>query len=265
MKKLALALVCLASVAFFASCQQNGVPSIQVLNEEGYVKDGDVIDLGDEVNFGFVMSSAIESNSPLTSLIIKIDDNAPDTVALTGTSYTYRGTLVYGLEKDEIVGNSTITATVYDATGQFATASITISLNQAAQSLVGRTFEWYRLGNTITGLEEYGLWWDRNLKATHAQIKPLDGVKLFKFEATKWTETTTDVEKAALFSAALEAGEAISLYDGINTDIAGDQDYDEVIGTITADGEYHLMHITHYNRGTFQNAGYPYTITGEAK
>ena len=265
MKKLALALVCLASVAFFASCQQNGVPSIQVLNEEGYVKDGDVIDLGDEVNFGFVMSSAIESNSPLTSLIIKIDDNAPDTVALTGTSYTYRGTLVYGLEKDEIVGNSTITATVYDATGQFATASITISLNQAAQSLVGRTFEWYRLGNTITGLDEYGLNWRGNYpRDTYAKLEPKDGVKLFIFNAEDWANTTTDVEKASLFNKAMETMTPAENYFNVNVTQAN-MTYDDVIGTVLADGTCHLIHVTKSRAETVTSQGTAVTITGEAK
>ncbi|KWW27638.1 MAG: hypothetical protein F083_2973, partial [bacterium F083] len=38
MKKLALALVCIASLAFFASCNKEGQPTIQVYNgEDGYV------------------------------------------------------------------------------------------------------------------------------------------------------------------------------------------------------------------------------------
>ena len=260
MKKLALALVCLVSVAFFASCTPEGNPTIRVINEEGYVQNGDVINLGEEVTFGFVMSSAIETSSPLTSLVIKIDDNDPETIELTGTSYTYEGTLVYGLEKDEIVGTSTITATVYDALGKFATTSITFSLNQAAQPLEASRFEWYRLGNTQTGLEEFGLYWENNLKATHAQIKPMEGVTLYSFSADKWEATTTDVEKAALFA---DGAIALTVYNNVST--SASDNYDDVIGTKMADGTLHLIHVTKCEIGSFQPQGYPITIFGEAK
>lgn len=260
MKKLALALMCLVSVAFFASCKQEGNPTIYVLNEDGYVQNGNVVNLGEEVNFGFVMASAIETSSPLTQLIIKIDSNDPDTVVLTGTSYTYKGTLVYGLEKDEIVGSSTITATVYDAAGKTASSSITISLNQASQPLNATDFEWYRLGNTQTGLEAFGLYWENNQKATHAQIKPLDGVVLYSFPADKWEATTTDIEKAALFA---DGAMTMSVYNNVSTSAGAT--YDDVIGTKMADGTLHLIHVTKCVIGEYQAQGYPITITGETK
>ena len=79
MKKLALALVCLVSVAFFASCTPEGDPTIQVLNEEGYVQSGDVVDVNTDFNFGFVMASNAQTGKELTSLILKIDEETPDT------------------------------------------------------------------------------------------------------------------------------------------------------------------------------------------
>ena len=60
MKKLALALVCFASVAFFASCQQeitNPEPTISVITDEGFVKNGDVIDVEQTIVYGFQMAS----------------------------------------------------------------------------------------------------------------------------------------------------------------------------------------------------------------
>ena len=48
MKKLALALVCLVSVAFFASCDPeitNPEPTIAVITGENYVYDGQTIDV----------------------------------------------------------------------------------------------------------------------------------------------------------------------------------------------------------------------------
>ena len=47
MKKLALALVCFASLAFFASCVKEGQPTIQVINEAGYAQDGATINTDD--------------------------------------------------------------------------------------------------------------------------------------------------------------------------------------------------------------------------
>ena len=279
MKKLALALVCLVSVAFFASCDrtiENPEPSIAVIAEEGYIQNNDIIDVNTDYSFGFIVASNAETNKELANLLVNVEifdveGNSIgltewDNLDLTGmTSYPYRETLTIEYGRDEIVGTCVITAKVTDAAGEINTATINLSINNPAQQLIARTFEWYRLGNTITGLEEFGLWWDRNLKATHAQIKPLVGAKLFIFDAEDWEATATDLDKAALFNAAVENNEAVTLYDGINTDVAGDKDYDEVIGSITEDGDMYLIHITHYNRGAFVDQGYPFTITGEAK
>ena len=60
MKKLALALMCLVSVAFFASCTQpveNPEPSIAVVTGENYIYDGQTIDLGVNYNLGFRVAS----------------------------------------------------------------------------------------------------------------------------------------------------------------------------------------------------------------
>ena len=276
MKKLALALVCLLSVAFFASCTPeitNPEPSIAVKTGEGYISDGAILNLDTEYKLGIMAASNTQTMKELANFRMEVKifsmeglevDSYDSTWLINGSEFEYEETWSFGEAKD-LVGTATITATVTDVAGKFNSVKLDISLNQPAQPLIARTFEWYRLGNTITGLEEFGLWWDRNLKATHAQIKPLDGAKLFIFDAEDWDAITTDVDKAVLFATAIENDEAVTLYDGINTDVAGDQDYDDVIGTITADGELYLIHITHYNRGTFVSQGYPYTITGEVK
>ena len=260
MKKLALALVCLVSVAFFASCTPEGDPTIQVLVEEGYVKSGDVVDVNTDFNFGFVMASNAQTGKELASLIIKIDDEDPDTLTLTGTEYTYKGTLRYEFNRDEIVGQATITAIVTDVAGKTASTYINLSINNPAQPLAAVDFEWYRLGNTQTGLEEYGLFWERNIKDTHAQIKPLDGVTLYSFSADKWEATTTDVEKAALFA---DGALTMAVYNNVSTTAGGS--YNDVIGTKMADGTLHLINVTKCVIGAYQNQGYPITISGQAK
>ena len=260
MKKLALALACLVSLAFFASCTPEGEPTIQVLIEEGYVQSGDVVNVNTDFNFGFVMASNIQTGKELSSLIIKIDDEDPDTLNITGTEYTYKGTLRYEFLRDEIVGESTITAIVVDAAGKTAATYITLTINNPAQPLATVDFEWYRLGDTQTGLEEYGLFWEKNIKETHAQIKPMEGVTLYSFSADKWEATTTDVEKAALFA---DGALTMAVYNNVSTTAGGS--YNDVIGTKMADGTLHLINVTKCVIGAYQSQGYPITISGQAK
>ncbi len=264
MKKLALALVCLTSIAFFASCKQEGQPTIQVLNEEGYVQSGAVVNLDEDFDYGFVMASSPITNKELASLIIKIGDENPDTIALSGTEFTHKGTLKYEYTR-EIVGNSVITATVIDAAGETATASIELSINNPAQPLISRTFEWYRLGNTITGLDEFGLDWRGNYpRDTYAKLEPKEGVKLFIFQASDWTEVETDIQKAALFNTALETMHPADNYFNVNCTQAN-MTYDDVIGTIMPDGTCHLIHVTKSHSEYVSPVGTAVTITGVAK
>ena len=263
MKKLALALVCLVSVAFFASCNPEVTdpqPSISVLAETGYIQDNQVVDLDVAYPFGFVVASNPQTNKDLAKLVVKVGDVEWANVDLTGLKeYTHRDTVEWGYEK-EIVFEDEITAVVTDAAGETATAVIKVSVNQPAQPLVAHTFEWYRLGNTQTGLAEFGLKWERNIKDTHAQIVPLDGVTLYSFNSTDWDATTTDVEKAALFA---DGAEEIIVYNKVST--SNEATYNDVIGTKMSDGTLHLIHVTRCVIDAYQSAGYPIHITGEAK
>ncbi len=265
MKKLALALVCFASLAFFASCNPEGQPTITVLNEEGYVQDGATVDVNTEFDFGFVMASSATTNKELSSMILIIDDETPDTIAINGTEWTYRGTLKYEATRDEIIGTSSIKAIVTDVAGQTATATINLTINQPAQPLIARTFTWYRLGNTITGLDEYGLNWRGNYpRDTYAKLEPKDGVKLYIFNSEDWTNTTTDLEKAALFNNALETMTPAENYFNVNVTQAN-MTYDDVIGTVLADGTCHLIHVTSSKATYLGTQGTEITITGESK
>ena len=268
MKKLALALLCFASVAFFASCDPditNPEPSIAVLQGEGYVQDNDVVDIDVPYVFGFVVASNPETNKDLSSLVVKIGDMEWANKDLTGLKeYTHIDTVEWGYER-EILYTDEITAVVTDVDGKTATAIINVSVNQPAQPLVSRTFEWYRLGNTQTGLEEMGLYWERNAKETHAQIKPLQGVKLYQFainDNTIWENTTTDLEKAALFSEA--AAHEVSVYNNVSTE-QNNAVYNDVIGTRLADGTCYLIHVEKCTIDAFVSQGYPFHITGSVK
>ena len=268
MKKLALALVCLVSVAFLASCDPtvtNPEPAISVLAEEGYIANGAILDLDAVYPFGFVMSSNAQTQAELAQVIITIDDEGFDTVSLTGTEYTYRGEISYTAEREGIVGTGNIKAVVTDVKGEIATATIEYSINDPAKPLTVTPFEWYRLGVNAVNIDEFGLVWERNVKGeTHAQIKPQDGVKLYIFDdPSVWEATTTDVELARLISQAQETMHTATVYNNVSTSVGGT--YNDVLATIDANGGYHLIHVTKCEIGQFQPLGYPITITGEGK
>lgn len=264
MKKLAFALVCLASVAFFASCDpdvKQPEPTISLIAEDGYAQNEDVVNLDTPILFGFTMASNSQTNKELASLKVTIDDMVYASVDLTGkTEYRYVDTVMYTLTRDEIIGTSVINAVVTDAAGETATATINLSINNPSHPLLSTPFEWYRLGNTQTGLEEFGLVWEQNAKETHAQIKPLEGVTLYSFPADKWEATLTDTDKIALFT---DGGVTMNVYNNVST--SASDTYDDVIGTKMADGTLNLIHVTKCVIGAFQPQGYPITISGEAK
>ena len=132
MKKLALALVCLVSVAFFASCDPQEIvqelqPSIEVLSGEDYLQNGDVIDMYELRDYGFRCASNPTSqaelvNFKLTSTITTGEaDEEPvidvicDSV-ISGTEFTYIGELYFKWAEKDIVAYAELTATVTDAT-----------------------------------------------------------------------------------------------------------------------------------------------------
>ena len=262
MKKLALALVCLVSVAFFASCNPEPViehpePAISVLNEDGYVSSEAIVNLDDTIYFGFKVASNAETGQLLSSLVVKIDDEEWETLDLTGLSQcTYTSGVIYPSDRDSIVGTSTITAVVTDAAGETNTASIYLYLNHHVHSLDVEPFEWRRdNGADGTGLEEFGLKWVYNVDRTVAKIQPLEGATLIIFNSEDWTNTVTPIQKAALFTEVF----GVSEFKGVSTSASSDYDY--VIGTIY-NGEANLIHITHcevYERG------WHFVITGETK
>lgn len=268
MKKLALALVCLVSVAFFASCTdpvENPEPSIAILAEEGYVTDGAIVNLDETVNFGFVLASNPETNKELKSLLVTVDDEEWDNglIELTGTSYTYTSSIKYSISK-EIISESVIKAIVTDVEGETATATITLSINEPSAPLFVTPINWVRRGANVTEgadqLANFGLTWSGSYKEIFATFKPAEGYSLYKIEGN-WDEIVTVADKAAAFATAMETTHSLESFREITT--AHSSDYDAIIGTIK-DGEMHLMHITHCAVET-GNYGTQLTITGEAK
>jgi hypothetical protein len=268
MKKLALALVCLFSIAFFASCTQEGQPTIQVYNHEGYVQDGATVNTGEQIDFGFVVASSPITNSKLVSLVVKIDDDEWANIDLTGeTEYTYTDYVEYAPERDEILGTSVITAVVTDAAGQTATATITLTINQPDAPILAQTFSWYRRGNSIPSADEmanYGLKFGNNYKEVFATILPLnENVQLYLCDGADFATITTMSEKNAYFTslAAEETGSKIESYRNVTCNNSAD--YNDMLAVVYGENLY-LIHIT---RGEIETGSYgtQVTIKGELK
>ena len=273
MKKLALALMCLVSVAFFASCTPEGQPTIQILNEEGYVQDSAVVDLNTEVKFGFVVASSPTSGKALQSL--KVTVNGEEWANLTDTlaglkEFTYRDVVTYEpdtTQKNNIVGTSVIKAIVTDEAGQTATATITLNINEPAQPLIAKTFTWVRKGanleaNTESEMAAMGLQWTNSYKEVFATIKPMANCAMYICDGNDFANITTDVEKAAYFDNLRENGTAEESYRKITTNNSAD--YNDLLAVIDAAGDMHLVLIDQaaIETGSF---GTMITITGETK
>ena len=129
------------------------------------------------------------------------------------------------------------------------------------QPLTVVDFEWYRLGNTQAGLEEYGLYWDRNAKYPFAQIKPVEGAILYIFDSSVWDEVIFEREKLAIFS---EGAITADVYNNVDVNLTS-ATYNDVIGTYY-NGEYHLIHVTSSRTLPYQASyGFPNYIYGQAK
>jgi hypothetical protein len=276
MKKLALALVCFVSVAFFASCTPeitNPEPSIAIMTGENYVYDGQTIDINTEYLIGFRAAANSQTMKELASFklvgtIYDIDDSVlstnDSTFAISGSEYVYQEVLNF--EVRELIGKVSLTASVTDVDGKVNSTTITLNINQPAVALEPKDFSWLRKGSEDgTGLAEYGLEWKGNGKEVFAIIKPVAGAEMYLILPEDWAAVKTDVDKAAFFSDGVYS--VISDFRGVSA--WNSNDYNFVIGTLY-NGQYHMIHITHGEVQSITNAQGQYvrtdiTITGQSK
>lgn len=212
-----------------------------------------------EYRFGFYMFSNSETQQPLVSLHIMCNQYDWDWVSLDGlTEYTYIGSISFSSKS--IIEESEFMAIVTDNNGKVDTASFTIGVDETL-SLDNAEFEWIRQGALPgTGLEEFGLRWERNYKSIYAHIEPLEGVSLYMFDPSVWNEVNTIMSKKVLFMDAVE-NSYYSINEYEHVDVLSSNDYDDVIGTIMPDGTCHLLHITRCDVSNYTR----FTISGEAK
>ena len=276
MKKLALALVCLVSVAFFASCDpvvENPEPSIAVMTGENYIYDGQTIDLGAAYQLGFRAASNSQTLKELASfnLVTKIYDmedneyySEDTTIVISGTEYVYEETI--GFRRD-IISKVTFTATVADVDGQVKSAVINLLVNQPAQPLEVTSITWVRRGSTSQNAEEMaacGLKWVAR-DAYHANIQPLnENCKLYVVlnNVEAYNAVTTDVEKAAFFAEQMESNHPVDEYRNIST--SAPAEYNDILAVVDDQGAMHLILFekADVETGTF---GTQTTIYGKVK
>ena len=291
MKKLALALVCVFSVAFFASCTktvEHPEPTIAILAGDnfitGTVDQPTVIDANDEsalgLKYGFHVQSNAETKKELSSLKISwylksyeeegIDESTYDTIIdLSGmNSYDYTDYLFVQEKRDMItLMDGTITALVTDVDNQTSTAAVafTIEMEEVPEPLIGTAIEWVRRGTNVLDEEEmaeYGLKWTGSYKEYFATIEPLNNdVILYLCDGDDFDDIELVSEKYTYFNNLAETATPIEKYRNITTNNSAD--YNDMLAVVYGD-ELFLIRI---NRAEIETGSYgtQITIKGEAK
>ena len=283
MKKLALALVCFASVAFFASCQpENPEPTIAVMSGENYVtgtvENPTIIDINDpdaiNLKYGFHVESNAQTKKELASLKLSVEEIYSEeegtftydtTIDLTGkTSFDFSDFL-FDQEERNIIAEATIKAVVTDVNNQTNTATIAMKLDQTAVELVEEDITWVKTGHEVQDLSDYGLIWKPlNFKSPFTHIVPAEGCTLFLVENgdEDYANIVTDVDLASYYTNLTETSSPIEDYNKI--DCNNSANYHDLLIVMDANDELHAINI---NRAeiTTPSAGTRITITGKAK
>ncbi len=267
MKKLALALACLVSVAFFASCDkpvENPEPSIAIfVGSEGYLYDGAIIDVNVEYPFAFKAASNAETQKDLATFKIYIDDELKIDSLISGKEFEFSGIFSYDFR--DIIDQTVIKAVVTDIDGKMNSATINLQVNQPAIPLEVRDFEWTKIGHNVMDLTSYGLkWHENNWKSPFTHIYPADGYKLYVRDGNDFATITNSVELASYYSAILEQGNpSDEQYNRI--DCNASDDYNDMLVTVNeATEEIQLIHVTRAEITT-PSQGTKIVITGQCK
>lgn len=135
-------MLCLASIALLAGCKKevkpdepetpvtpvNTKPSLSIINQEGYIANGDTLQCGTSYNFGFIARSNSQTNAELSSLIILIDNEEKANLELSGTEYVYNDNITFN--NDYPNDRVTITAILSDIGGKEVSQSLHVQLQK---------------------------------------------------------------------------------------------------------------------------------------
>ena len=271
MKKLVLALVCLVSVAFFASCEKEaGIPTINFVAGEGYISTDATVEANTPFMFGIQAKSNPTTLEPLTKCFIQIisnDERLYDTLVenINQNQYNFDGQIALP------EGVYSFVATVYNDKDMTNECRMTITSVVSAQPLQVNDIEWVKTGHNVQDLSAYGLVWKTtNYKDPFTHILPAEGCMLFACsgDGDKFANINTDLDLAAEF---IRLQEMTDLPSNINTTEynkvdcnPANKDYNDLLITKDAEGNFHAILIKH---ATVSNpaAGTQITITGQAK
>ena len=135
-------MLCLASLALLVGCKKevkpdepetpvtpvNTKPSLSIINQEGYIANGDTLQCGTSYNFGFIARSNSQTNAELSSLIILIDNVEKANLDLSGTEYIYNDSISF--PNDYPNDRVTITAILNDLGGKEVSQSLQVHLQK---------------------------------------------------------------------------------------------------------------------------------------
>ena len=278
MKKLALALVCFASVAFMASCVktiEHPEPSIAVMTGEDYVYDGQTVDLNVNYKVGFHAASNSQTQKELASFnlaasLYELDgtliESRDSTYVISGTEYDHQESLNFNFTNTrDLVGKVSITGTVTDVDGKRNAVTINLNINQPAITLEIEPINWVKTGHNVQDLSAYGLVWkETNYKSPFTHILPAEGSTLYLIENGDevFNSIVTDIDLNNKFAELAETGRPIDDYK--NIDCNASANYHDLLIVKEANGKLHAINI---NRAdiTTPSAGTRITITGKAK
>lgn len=278
MKKLALALVCFASVAFMASCVktvEHPEPSIAVMTGEDYVYDGQTVDLNVNYKVGFHAASNSQTQKELASFnlaasLYELDgtliESRDSTYVISGTEYDHQEGLNFNFTNTrDLVGKVSITGTITDVDGKRNSVTINLNINQPAITLEIEPINWVKTGHNVQDLSAYGLVWkETNYKSPFTHIIPAEGSTLYLIENGDevFNSIVTDIDLSNKFAELAETGRPIDDYK--NIDCNASANYHDLLIVKEANGKLHAINI---NRAdiTTPSAGTRITITGKAK
>ena len=278
MKKLALALVCFASVAFMASCVktiEHPEPSIAVMTGEDYVYDGQTVDLNVNYKVGFHAASNSQTQKELASFnlaasLYELDgtliESRDSTYVISGTEYDHQEGLNFNFTNTrDLVGKVSITGTVTDVDGKRNAVTINLNINQPAITLEIEPINWVKTGHNVQDLSAYGLVWkETNYKSPFTHILPAEGSTLYLIENGDevFNSIVTDIDLNNKFAELAETGRPIDDYK--NVDCNASADYHDLLIVKEANGKLHAININRANITT-PTQGTRIEITGKAK